>query len=85
LRASASLRRPATARNAFQPIKKSFAPALSARFASTDASSAKEGKIHAVIGAVVDSAFMDFVAVVVVAKTFSSCGIGASSALKNWR
>jgi hypothetical protein len=53
LRASASLRRPATARSAFQPIiKKNFAPALSARFASTD--SAKDGKIYQVIGAVVD-------------------------------
>jgi hypothetical protein len=51
LRASAGLRRPASVR-AFQPIKKSFAPALSARFASTD--SAKDGKIYQVIGAVVD-------------------------------
>ena len=50
LRASASLRRPATVRSAFQPIKKSFAPALSARLASTDASSAKDGKIYQVIG-----------------------------------
>jgi hypothetical protein len=51
----ASLSRPAVSRGftpAFQPIKKSFAPALSARFASTD--SAKDGKIHQVIGAVVD-------------------------------
>lgn len=48
----ASFRRPATVQRAFQPIKKSFAPALSARFASTD--SAKDGKIHQVIGAVVD-------------------------------
>ncbi|KAH4238286.1 ATP synthase subunit beta [Parastagonospora nodorum] len=51
LRASASLRRPATVRSAFQPIKKTFAPNL-ARYASTDA--AKDGKIHQVIGAVVD-------------------------------
>ncbi|CAO2648455.1 Nn.00g077220.m01.CDS01 [Neocucurbitaria sp. VM-36] len=51
----ASLRRPAAVRSAFQPIKKSFAPALSARFASTDAS--KDGKIHQVIGAVVDVKF----------------------------
>ncbi|KAH7073558.1 alpha-glucan branching enzyme [Paraphoma chrysanthemicola] len=56
LRASASLRRPATVRSAFQPIKKSFAPALSARFASTE-SSAKDGKIYQVIGAVVDVKF----------------------------
>ncbi|KAH7411628.1 P-loop containing nucleoside triphosphate hydrolase protein [Phaeosphaeria sp. MPI-PUGE-AT-0046c] len=54
LRASANLRRPASIR-AFQPIKKNFAPALSARFASTDA--AKDGKIHQVIGAVVDVKF----------------------------
>ena len=51
LRASA-FRRPATLQRAFQPIKPSFAPALSQRFASTDAS--KDGKIHQVIGAVVD-------------------------------
>ena len=37
LRASA-FRRPATLQRAFQPIKPSFAPALSQRFASTDAS-----------------------------------------------
>jgi hypothetical protein len=43
------MRRPAIRRSAFQPIKKSFAPALSTRFASTDA--AKDGKIHQVIGA----------------------------------
>ncbi|KAH5810786.1 ATP synthase subunit beta [Parastagonospora nodorum] len=54
LRASASLRRPATVRSAFQPIKKTFAPNL-ARYASTDA--AKDGKIHQVIGAVVDVKF----------------------------
>ncbi|KAJ4369770.1 atp2, beta subunit of the F1 sector of mitochondrial F1F0 ATP synthase [Neocucurbitaria cava] len=47
----ASIRRPAL-RSAYQPIKRSFAPALSARFASTDAS--KDGTIHSVIGAVVD-------------------------------
>ncbi|KAH8716978.1 P-loop containing nucleoside triphosphate hydrolase protein [Phaeosphaeriaceae sp. PMI808] len=55
LRASASLRRPATVRSAFQPIRKNIAPALSARFASTDA--AKDGKIYQVIGAVVDVKF----------------------------
>ena len=51
LRASA-FRRSATVQRAFQPIKSNFAPALSARFASTD--SARDGKIHQVIGAVVD-------------------------------
>ncbi|KAF1989196.1 ATP synthase subunit beta, mitochondrial [Aulographum hederae CBS 113979] len=54
LRASA-FRQPATARRAFNPIRKNFAPALSARFASSDA--AKDGKIHQVIGAVVDVKF----------------------------
>lgn len=38
-------------RSAFRPTQKNLAPALSARFASTDA---REGKIHQVIGAVVD-------------------------------
>jgi hypothetical protein len=48
MRASA----PAIRRSAFQ---RSFAPALAARFASTDAAaSAKDGKIYQVIGAVVD-------------------------------
>jgi F-type H+-transporting ATPase subunit beta len=43
---------------AFQPIRKNLLPALSTRFASTEAaSSAKDGKIHAVIGAVVDGMF----------------------------
>ncbi|KAJ9641955.1 atp2, beta subunit of the F1 sector of mitochondrial F1F0 ATP synthase [Coniosporium tulheliwenetii] len=54
LRASA-FRRPATVQRAWKPITKNFAPALSARFASTD--SAKDGKIHQVIGAVVDVKF----------------------------
>ena len=49
---TASSRRPAAARSAFQPLKSNFAPAVSARLASTD--SAKHGKIHQVIGAVVD-------------------------------
>jgi hypothetical protein len=50
MRASA----PAIRRSAFQ---RSFAPALAARFASTDAAaSAKDGKIYQVIGAVVDGA-----------------------------
>lgn len=49
----ASMRRPAIRRSAFQPIKKNFTPALSTRFASTEAQ--KEGKIHQVIGAIVDS------------------------------
>jgi F-type H+-transporting ATPase subunit beta len=44
------MRRPAIRRSAFSPIKKSFAPALSTRFASTDAT--KDGKIHQVIGAI---------------------------------
>ncbi|EDU46540.1 ATP synthase subunit beta [Pyrenophora tritici-repentis Pt-1C-BFP] len=51
----ASMRRPAIRRSAFQPLKKSFAPALSTRFASTDA--ANHGKIHQVIGAIVDVKF----------------------------
>ncbi|KAF4554022.1 ATP synthase subunit beta-like protein [Elsinoe fawcettii] len=54
LRASA-LRRPTFAQRAFQPIKPAFAPALSQRFASTDA--ARDGKVHQVIGAVVDVKF----------------------------
>ncbi|KAF2146036.1 glycoside hydrolase family 13 protein [Aplosporella prunicola CBS 121167] len=52
LRASA-LRRPAT--SAFRPIKRNFAPAFGARFASSAA--AQDGKIHQVIGAVVDVKF----------------------------
>lgn len=44
--------RATTLRRGFQPIRKSFAPAFAARFASTDA--AKDGKIHQVIGAVVE-------------------------------
>ena len=50
LRPSAYVR-PTAARRAFQPIKNNLAPALGARFASTDV---REGKIHQVIGAVVD-------------------------------
>ncbi|KAI4613620.1 atp2, beta subunit of the F1 sector of mitochondrial F1F0 ATP synthase [Alternaria ethzedia] len=42
----ASMRRPAIRRSAFSPMKKSFAPAMSTRFASTDAT--KDGKIHQV-------------------------------------
>lgn len=49
LRASA-FARPSIARRAFQPIKTSLSPALGARFASD----VREGKIHQVIGAVVD-------------------------------
>jgi F-type H+-transporting ATPase subunit beta len=49
---AAALRRPTSVQRTFRPITKSFAPALSARFASSD--SAKDGKIHQVIGAVVD-------------------------------
>lgn len=56
LRTSAFVR-PTAARRAFQPLKNNFTPALGARLAST---SALEGKIHQVIGAVVDgkSAFL---------------------------
>jgi len=54
LRAS-TFARPTSVRRAFQPIKNNFAPAWSARFASSD--SAKDGKIHQVIGAVVDVKF----------------------------
>ena len=49
---SSAFARPTTVRRAFQPIKTNFAPALSARFASND--SVKDGKVHQVIGAVVD-------------------------------
>ncbi|KAI4699278.1 atp2, beta subunit of the F1 sector of mitochondrial F1F0 ATP synthase [Alternaria sp. BMP 2799] len=49
------MRRPAIRRSAFSPMKKSFAPAMSTRFASTDAT--KDGKIHQVIGAIVDVKF----------------------------
>lgn len=43
--------RPTVAKRAFQPVKNNFAPALGARLATT---SALDGKIHQVIGAVVD-------------------------------
>lgn len=46
-----TLGRPTAAQRAFQPLKKNLAPALGARLAST---SALDGKIHQVIGAVVD-------------------------------
>ena len=49
LRASA-LARPTAARRAFQPIRNNLGPALGARFAS----GVGDGKIHQVIGAVVD-------------------------------
>ena len=49
---TAAFARPVAAKRAFQPIKTNFAPSLSARFASTD--STKDGRIHQVIGAVVD-------------------------------
>lgn len=54
LRASTlpAIRQPTRARALAQPIKKNLAPSLAARYASTD--SAKQGKIHQVIGAVVD-------------------------------
>jgi hypothetical protein len=45
--------RPALSRAAFQPIKKNFAPAICSRFAST-ANAVKDGRVHQVIGAVVD-------------------------------
>lgn len=44
-------------RSAFQPIKKNFAPSFAARYASTESSNAKVGKINAVIGAIVDIKF----------------------------
>lgn len=50
LRSSAHVR-PTATRRAFQPLRSNLAPALGARFASADA---REGKIHQVIGAVVD-------------------------------
>ncbi|KAL8966921.1 MAG: hypothetical protein Q9197_005712 [Variospora fuerteventurae] len=46
--------RPTAARRAFQPVKNKVAPAVGARFASTDV---REGKVHQVIGAVVDVKF----------------------------
>ena len=49
---SSAFARPTTVRRAFQPITTNLAPALSSRFASSD--SARDGKIHQVIGAVVD-------------------------------
>jgi F-type H+-transporting ATPase subunit beta len=50
LRAS-GLTRPSAASRAFKPLGRHLAPALGARFASTDPS---HGKIHQIIGAVVD-------------------------------
>ena len=47
---SYGLARPTPTRRAFQPIRSNLAPAFAARFAS----SVGEGKIHQVIGAVVD-------------------------------
>ena len=44
--------RPQATRRAFEPLRKNALPAIAARFASSD--SAKNGKIHQVIGAVVD-------------------------------
>jgi F-type H+-transporting ATPase subunit beta len=44
--------RPQSTRRAFEPLRKHALPAVAARFASSD--SAKQGKIHQVIGAVVD-------------------------------
>ena len=44
--------RPQAARRVFEPLKRHALPAIASRFASTD--SAKVGKIHQVIGAVVD-------------------------------
>lgn len=48
----AAFARPTVARRAFEPLRSNALPALSARFASTDANLV--GKIHQVIGAVVD-------------------------------
>lgn len=50
---SKSAIRPTATRRAFEPLRKQAIPALSTRFASTEAT-AKDGKIHQVIGAVVD-------------------------------
>ena len=47
---SYGLARPTAPRRAFQPIRTNLAPALGARFAS----GVGDGKIHQVIGAVVD-------------------------------
>lgn len=47
---SSGLARPTAAKRAFQPLRTNAAPALGIRFASD----AREGKIHQVIGAVVD-------------------------------
>ena len=46
-----AFRQPQVLPRTFQPLKKSLAPATSARFASSDV---RDGKIHQVIGAVVD-------------------------------
>ena len=67
------MRRPAIRRSAFQPIKKNFTPALSTRFASTDAQ--KEGKIHQVIGAIVD---VSLLGILLPRKTFPPVNGGAS-------
>lgn len=48
----AAFARPTPVARAFQPLRSNALPALSARFASSDA--AQSGKIHQVIGAVVD-------------------------------
>jgi F-type H+-transporting ATPase subunit beta len=47
--------RPSITRRAFEPLRKQVGPAFAQRWASTD--SAKDGKIHQVIGAVVDVKF----------------------------
>lgn len=51
LRTSA-FRQPLAARHAFRPVKQNLAPAFASRFASTETT--KTGKVHQVIGAVVD-------------------------------
>ncbi|OAP57780.1 ATP synthase subunit beta, mitochondrial [Fonsecaea erecta] len=50
-----ALARPSISRRAFEPLRKQAAPAIAQRWASTD--SARDGKIHQVIGAVVDVKF----------------------------
>lgn len=46
--------RPTATRRAFEPLRKQAVPAVTTRFASTEAQPVGDGKIHQVIGAVVD-------------------------------
>ena len=54
---TAAVGRPQALPRSFQPLRKTFAPSIAARYAST---SHLEGKIHQVIGAVVDGEFYSF-------------------------